>query len=450
MIDTFFQKFPSITFEAFAVGIIVALVMLVFFRPKKRHTFFWIFLPSVLFMIVWRVVCHKVMLSSRYFSILIYPAVIFTVWACFKMEPLMRWILRKTHTPFSRRWRFFCKFIPYFFVIGLGIACFGKSSRINPHWRAIPEICQKFRQIREPDSVVMTNFRERFIAYYGDYDISKIIKVGKSKDIFSAEQLKQQLSRRQNIPGVHYIFWEVPCKTEFPTPENMKLTPEIGKLELIERRFIRRKEKEELALFRFTPGLPNIEEWTKPIPAPKAENLWKNSGFEAVKQGKELEKWVAHLKKSKLEVYLNSNWLYPASWGLDVGWWNNVNPPQMYLSGQNPIVGKYSLRLDGRKPKKNAVWVSPYIKKGNYSYSFFVRGEGELPSRIYLHFRGWMTNAKKHHIIKTIVLDIQPGKLYRIRGKITADLFPEEMQSFSMLPAVSGEVTVDQAEIIPN
>ena len=449
MINVFLQKLPSITFEVFAVGVIVGLVMLVFFRPKKRRTFFWLLLPSVLFMIIWRVFCHEVMISARYFSILIYPAVIFTVWASFKMEPLARWILRKTHTPLNRRWRFFCKFIPYFFVIGIGIACFGKSLRINPYWEAVPEICQTFKQIREPDAHIITNFRERLIAYYGDYDIREIVKLGRSETLSVSEQLFQTLDTRKNFPGVYYIFWEVPRRAKFPTAENMKLTPEIGKLELIERRFIRRQEKEELALFRFTPGCPNITEWKQPVPQLPAKNLFKNGGFELAKKGKELENWIKHLQKSKLDVYLNSNRLYPASWWLDVGWWNNVNPALMYLSAQNPIAGKYSLRLDGRPPQRHVVLVSVGTKRGNYTYSFFIRGEGDKKSRMYLHFRGWLPTEKKHHIFKTLIFDISPGKLYKIHGEITADMLPAEMKTFIFLPIVVGDVTIDQMQIIP-
>jgi hypothetical protein len=449
MINVFLQKLPSITFEVFAVGVIVGLVMLVIFRPKKRRTFFWLLLPSVLFMIIWRIICHEVMLSARYFSILIYPAVIFTVWASFKMEPLSRWILRKTHTPLNRRWRFFCKFIPYFFVIGIGIACFGKSLRINPYWKAVPEICQTFKQIREPDVHVITNFRERLIAYYGDYDCRKIIKIEKSEKLSEKEQFFQTLDSRKNFPGVYYIFWEVLRRSKFPTAENMKLTPEIGKLELMERRFIRRQEKEELALFRFTPECPNITEWKQSVPPLSEKNLFKNGGFELAKKDKELENWIKHLQKSKLDVYLKSNWLYPSAWWLDVGWWNNVNPAHMYLSAQNPIAGKYSLRLDGCPPKKNAVSTSPYLPKGDYTYSFFIRGEGDKKSRIYLYFRGWLPTEKKHHIFKKLILDIAPGKLYKIHGKITADMLPAEMKTFIFLPIVVGDVTIDQMQIIP-
>lgn len=449
MSNVLFQKIPSVTFEAFAVGVIVGLVMLLFFRPKKRRTFFWLLLPSVLFMIAWRIICHEVLISARYASILIYPAVLFTVWASFKMEPLARWILRKTHTPLTRRWRFFCKFIPYFFVIGLGIACFCKSLRFNPYWRAIPEICQTFKQIREPDACVITNFRERLIAYYGDYDFSRIQKVHRSKEISAKEQLSQQLVLKKNHLSTCYFFWEVRRKTPFPTVENLKLPPDTGTLELVERRFIRRQKKEELALFRFTPARPDIEEWKQPVPPLPRENIYKNGGFEAVRQGKELANWTAHLKKSKLDVYLKSNWLYPSAWWLDVGWWNNVNPAHMYLSAQNPIAGKYSLRLDGCPPKKNAVSTSPYLPKGDYSYSFFIRGEGEKNSRLVLHFRGWLPTKKKHHVFRTLTVDIPPGKLCKIHGKITADMLPEEMRSFIFLPVVSGDVTIDQMQIIP-
>ncbi len=449
MIKVFLQKLPAITFEVFAVGVIVGLVMLVIFRPKKRRIFFWLLLPSVLFMIIWRIICHEVMLSARYFSILIYPAVIFTVWASFKMEPLTRWILRKTHTQLTRRWRFFCKFIPYFFVIGIGISCFCKALRSNPHLKAVPEICLTFKQIREPDVQVITNFRERLVAYYGDCDIREIIGIENEKKIPSSELLSQQLKIVKNSSLSYYIFWKVSRKSPLPTAETLKLSPEIGKLELIERRLLHRNAKEELTLFRFTPGRPNITEWKLPIPPLSEKTLFPNGGFELVKQGKELDVWIKHLQKSKLEIYLNSNWLYPAQWGLSVGWWNNVEPAHMYLSAQNPIAGKYSLRLDGRTPKRDAVLASSLIPGGDYAYSFFVRGEGSKKSSIHLNFCEWLPAEQKNHTFQTLIFNIVPGKLYKIHGKITADMLQGEMKSFILLPVVDGDVTIDQMQIIP-
>ena len=75
MTAVFFRLIPRILFEPVAVAAVLGIITALIYSWKKRNNLFWFVACSVVFMIGWRLVIH--IISSRYASILIYPAIIF-------------------------------------------------------------------------------------------------------------------------------------------------------------------------------------------------------------------------------------------------------------------------------------------------------------------------------------------------------------------------------------
>ena len=109
MWDYLFKNISKILYEPIAVCVIIYLVWTLFFFRKKDKLFYWGFLLTIVFMVGWRLACHKVMLSSRYSALLIYPALIITACLCGKVHPFFRWLLQKLHLNFSGKTQI-CRF----------------------------------------------------------------------------------------------------------------------------------------------------------------------------------------------------------------------------------------------------------------------------------------------------------------------------------------------------
>jgi len=90
---------------------------------RKRGEFFWLIGISIVFMIAWRLIIE--IISSRYASILIYPATIATAYACFKVPEYL-----KAKFDFSPQ---YCKVLSWLLIGGLTLAGVGKSLHFNSY-----------------------------------------------------------------------------------------------------------------------------------------------------------------------------------------------------------------------------------------------------------------------------------------------------------------------------
>ena len=122
----FLQAIPGILFEAIAVaGLLGLLLAAVLCAKRPFGKFYWLIAGSLIYMMIWRILIQ--IISSRYAEILLYPAVIASVYACFKVPELIEPFIKK-YIP-QKIWRF----LPYALVGGLCIACFCKTVRLNPY-----------------------------------------------------------------------------------------------------------------------------------------------------------------------------------------------------------------------------------------------------------------------------------------------------------------------------
>lgn len=118
-----FQSIPGMLYEPNAVGAVLGLFVAAVMYWKRHTPLYWWIGFSLIFMIGWRLGIQ--IISRRYASILIYPAVIATAYFCFQTELLVKYIPK-----FPVKW---CKIVPYLFVIGLGIASIGQALHYNPY-----------------------------------------------------------------------------------------------------------------------------------------------------------------------------------------------------------------------------------------------------------------------------------------------------------------------------
>ena len=136
MTEVFFKLIPQILFEPIAVGALLGLFTALIFFWKKHGKFYWIVTVSIVFMLGWRLAIQIV--STRYASLLIYPAVIFCVYFCFKLEDLCKLIPK-----FPERLR---RMVPWLFLIGLSIASLVKAFHYNPYENYIRSNCSTAKQ----------------------------------------------------------------------------------------------------------------------------------------------------------------------------------------------------------------------------------------------------------------------------------------------------------------
>ena len=136
MTAVFFRLIPRILFEPVAVAAVLGIITALIYSWKKRNNLFWFVACSVVFMIGWRLVIH--IISSRYASILIYPAIIFGVYFCFQLEDILKLVPK---VPEKVR-----RIVPWLFIIGLSIACIVKILHVNPYADYIPYNCAVVKQ----------------------------------------------------------------------------------------------------------------------------------------------------------------------------------------------------------------------------------------------------------------------------------------------------------------
>ena len=138
MLKILLQSIPGILFEPIAVGAVLGLITAAILLWKKRPVLYWVVAFSLLFMLGWRLAIQ--IISGRYASILIFPAIIATAYFIFKMEVLTRFI------PKFPEW--LRKYLPYLTVIGIAIGGVGQLCHYNAYADRILNRDNKNQQCR--------------------------------------------------------------------------------------------------------------------------------------------------------------------------------------------------------------------------------------------------------------------------------------------------------------
>lgn len=447
MMEYLLQSLPRILFEPLAVGAFLWIITSLFLFRRKRKPFFLIIALAVCIMLVWRLCLHTLMLSGRYSAFLIYPATIFTVCFCFKLNTICRWLLMrfdKKHIIPCRN--LICRIIPWLFMIGLSIAGIVKSLNFNSYDTVLPETCRFYRELPgEKNNPVQVDVDPELFGYYSNTPIKQISRIPKNDKFSIEDQFRNRLKRLKNLPGDHYFFFYLRKKDVEPTVETLGLQPGDGKWEILKRSFVSKRKNKELLLARFTAGCPNMKEWNGPVPSVTAKNNFcVNGDFEQLRPQKQQEARKAALKAMGITVFAGHPEKHlPYAWWLAYGNWFKDKPqPDMYVSAKNPIAGTYSLFVDSGAVRKGAGFASRRVHlKNKTKYSFFVRNESDAPSLVILTFVTQKNNNKTWNPDK-IFCRIPPGKLYKISG-----IFPP-LTDESLLSGINftvyGKVVIDQ------
>ena len=187
MLKVLFQLIPSILFEPIAVGAVLGFVIGAVLCWRKKTAWYWSVAFSLIFMLSWRLAIQ--IASSRYASILVFPATIATAYFAFKMDWLAGFIPK-----FPELLR---KSLPYLAVVGIAIGGVAQLMHYNPYADRILKIAELIKQ----DSEQFKGYRiaidgDRRIAYYTGLNRSEIKSRRspvKDKDFFKKTALRFKL-----------------------------------------------------------------------------------------------------------------------------------------------------------------------------------------------------------------------------------------------------------------
>ncbi len=444
MTDVLFKLIPQALYEPIAVGAVLGIMTALVFCWKKRTVWYWIIPISILFMLGWRAAIQ--IISNRYAIILIYPATIFTVYFCFKLEEICRYFFKFRHG------RLVSRFIPWLFILGLSIAGIVKILHFNPNSDYLIKACEVYladSKNNEHNYVYTYNVHteaRRIIYYSGFRKMSDVAIIGSIYEHGEVDILRNKIRTLRNAAGAHYFYTAHKKHEPYYTAEMVGVSEdEWTKLCGF---YTSKRKNKEFVLYKYTPKCPNVKEWNGEIPAANPKNLLINGGFETAMSGKVLEarrKWFA---EQGLAGYAADEFLPPAAWGIGVSKWNAKNPPIMTLSAQNPLSGKYSLFAETKHTTFNAGFSSPGIAGQNCKYSGFVRGEGETASQIWISPRYWDPVQKKTVILDNYFFFTEPGRTYHFSGNILKNEI-QNAKSFYLYFTVKGSAVFDNIEVVP-
>lgn len=167
ILKVLFQSIPAMLYEPIAVGAVLGLIVAAVMYWKRHTPLYWWIAFSLIFMIGWRLGIQ--IISRRYASFLIYPAVIATAYFCFQTELLVKYIPK-----FPVKW---CKIVPYLFVIGLGIASIGQALHYNPYSDYIlraAKLIQNDAKGRSMPHILVIDQESHRLSHYTGFPSTKI------------------------------------------------------------------------------------------------------------------------------------------------------------------------------------------------------------------------------------------------------------------------------------
>lgn len=246
MMEVLLQEIPQILFEPVAVGAVLGFFAALVFFWKKHREFYWPVTVSIVFMLAWRLAIQ--IISKRYASILIFPAIIFCVYACFKLEDLCKWGIPKIPERFRRM-------IPYLFVIGLVIASFAKAFHVNPYERYIRYSCSVAKQdaANFANPLALAEPREvRRYSYYSGLKTLEASAMNSHGEAVNASVIKTLLARCSRQCDALYLFLDEPASTAPLTGSDLGLSE--GEWKLLSSQYQNRRKKKQLRLYRYLPS----------------------------------------------------------------------------------------------------------------------------------------------------------------------------------------------------
>ena len=452
MVAFFFKTISHLLFVPIAAGTMLGVISIFVFQRKKKDLF-WIITVSCLFMTVWRFAFQNVMITARYFSILLYPALILTAFFCFHLELILLQIVKKWGADKNLRLETACRIIPWFFILGILIASLAKVFHFDPNSDGIIKVCQAYLKDRQGKEIVYTyevnGTEQRRIRYYGGINPQSpepvLLFSDQPNDVILAQWM-DILRERRNFSGPHFFFYfHRKGEKDVLPPEDVLAN---GEWTEISRCATSRNRKKNVILYRYIPYCKNVENWEKPIPKMSKENFCPNGDFERILSGVELEQRMAYLKNNKAsDFYFAPERLFPEKWGIRIYKPFNGISSDMALTTNSPIAGTYSMSMKSVN-QGSACMYSALLAMQDCMISAFVRAIEDTAVTIYSG--GWDNDEKKTSLIEKVTFTAFAGKTYRVTIPFLQKNVPEEVDLFYLEVQSCGHILVDNIEFVPN
>lgn len=245
-LKVFLQAIPSILFEAIAVAALVGVLLAAFFYAKRPFgKFYWLIAGSLIYMLIWRILIQ--IISSRYAEILLYPAVIASVYACFKVPELIEPFIKK-YIP-QKIWRF----LPYALVGGLCIACFCKVVRLNPYdsiGATTEMILQDHASGKEDNVLILSETRAVQYHYYSGLPTKPCPPLLLPNGMPDEKKIYSLIRYYSKGMDVLY-FTNVEMADKEPIQLKIKNSPDPA-WKLIGQEYVDRRKKKIMRVYRYT------------------------------------------------------------------------------------------------------------------------------------------------------------------------------------------------------
>lgn len=449
MIEIIFQKIPQVLYEPIAFTALAGLILgICRFRKKIDDFLVWCILGMFVIGIGWRLGLHSMMVSKRYFQILIYPGVILAGYFAFRAAVWGRWLLVRYQWR-NRKIRQILRYLPWVIVLILAASCLLKINRFDAYRGHVMKVCREYQRRGDSEKLQLLFTTEGGesgrIAYYAG--LQHYLDVQVLEDVFASgnyESLRQVVELYENVSGEYYFIIEQQAGQDIPA-EALNIS-DGGVWEILCREFTSKKQRRELVLYRYIPGCPNVVLQNQILTVADEENFCRNGNFEEAVSQEQQKKLKERHKQQGLVRYCENDYIFPRYWNVDLGPWNAENPPIMYLSEENPLQGKRSFVADTRHTDYLAFFNTIALKKREGYFDGYVKGLGDEPADVWVIVRCRDEESGSYVDVQTIYFQAEADKIYRFHGEIDTEKMSTAKEFFLFLK-VKGCVQVDNVAI---
>lgn len=447
MIQYLFVRLPSLFFEPISVGALLGGITASWYYRKNKKRFYWILIVCICLMFFWRLSSYSLMLSTRYASILLYPAIILTAWFCSRSEEILRSGIQCVSRYHNQIMGKICLVLPCFLITGLAVAGLIKILHYDPYGGHTVNLCSTLaRETAGKDFMLYAQSEQQRISYYSGIDYQKIMFLNYKTNLPLQEQLKSIITLSKNhFDNIYFVFSLKKGDPE-PDAQTLEIGSELGTWECIHREITSRKKKKELILYRFIPAHPNIEIWEKDIPEISPDNHCLNGDFENCLAGKDLEERLNYYRQlGAADFYLAPERRFPLNWWLVVEKERDGLFSKISLTEEHPIAGKYSLEMNSNN---GANWGTncALVPKQDGVFSGFIRAESD--ASVLIRSCYWDLDKSTIGYITDYAFRLHPGKTYRFSFPVHMADVPEEDRSINFVVQGIGHILLDNFELI--
>ena len=389
---------------------------------------------SVFFLFIWRFIFCEKIVSSRYFSIFLYPGIVFATILLCEISKHAAFFLKKKYIKI------------WLFILFSSILIFIEASSFisyNKEDHGLENTCLLAQSLSRKNNQISSFFASnnskdfQRISYYSRLDSIPLLLIG--TDDFEIQNIIQRI---KNINSL-FFFFEITSRN---SPVFKTAVTHDGIIKYIARCFINNSHKKEIRLYSFVSKQPNISKkgfYSYGLPQSERE---KHYYLEEKLEGNDLSRRIAYFKSIGDSIYSTDSIVFPAKWWIEISSNNIDNPPIISLSASSPIEGLYSLLVDQDNCSFPANFSSPHFLLSRPFYSFWVRGGETKKSILVVTPVIYSQDNKLLSLLPKSYYFIYPKQLYRISDAIPSEKLNDSAQNYSLNFLVYGNLLFDSLE----